>query len=139
MKPVSIPVPASTTGLQHDEEVLLFKVADCLKDWDHAAARDSWSRLIEARIHSTGVPGDLDIKHLIWMAIRKACLTCASKQESDYLRLVENLAEAVIDDDELEKIESQTVIDKEHQLAQMILSVSKIMYDTAMDVIHRHA
>ena len=70
------------------------------------------------------------------MALRKACLTCASKDENEYLRLVADLADSA-DDSGPADIELQHPIQKEQQLAAMVFTISKKLYDTAMEVIHR--
>ena len=125
-------------SLTHTEDKLLARVVEALKNWDHDTAKEPWSRLIESRIQHEGIPGDLEIKHLIWMALRQACLTCASRGEDDYLMLVENLATSA-DDADVEDMELHINIDKQQQLAQMVFTISKKLYDTARTIMARKA
>jgi hypothetical protein len=72
------------------------------------------------------------------MALRQACLTCASRGEDDYLMLVENLATAA-DDADVEDMELHINIDKQQQLAQMVFTISKKLYDIARTIMAQKA
>jgi hypothetical protein len=126
-------ISVRTSNLDPNNLKLMDQVVVSLRTWDHEGAKGPWILLIESYSQTYGAIGDLEIKYLIWHAIRKACLTCASRGENEFMRLVENLVDTNNYDD-LGRIESQSTIDKEHQLDQMVFNISKKLYDSATAV-----
>lgn len=129
--------------LTRDQDDIMSRVADSLRNGDQGAARESWSHLIQSLGKSTRGVSESDVNHLIWQAIWKSRLaaditkaTSPEALESEIKEWEEKL-KTVGDDAQLANVDLQNMLQKQQQTIQAISAIAKMLHDTALAVIRK--
>jgi uncharacterized protein YegP (UPF0339 family) len=116
-----------------DQEGIMSRVADSLRNGDQEAATESWSHLIQSLSKSTRGVSESDVNHLIWQVISKSRLEALENEIKEW----EEKLNTVGDDAQLANVDLRNMLQKQQQTLQMLASISKILHDTALAVIRK--
>ncbi len=119
------------------------RVAESLRTGDQEAAKKIWSHLIQALTKSTGRVNESDVNLLIWQAIARTRLAIDITEATDpavlqmEIKNLEGKLNSVSDDAQLANVDLQNMLQKQQQTLQMLSTISKMLYDTALAVIRK--
>ncbi len=122
-----------------DQDEMVARVADSLKRDDRSTAIETWRQLIK----SVGGMNESNVDTLIQQTIQKTglgadvtAITSPEALDAKIKELEEKLSTAG-DDAQLANVDLQNVLQKQQQMLQMLSTISKLLYDTAMTVIRK--
>jgi hypothetical protein len=137
--------PVKKIRLTRDQENLMSRVADSLRDEDRAAANEHWSHLIQSLVKATPGVNEQDVSHLAWQALWEAGLAAdipevASPEDLETcIKEMEEALETVGDDAQLANVDMQNMLQKQQQTLDMLKIITKLLNDTALSVIRKMA